>query len=404
MFNNVRLLFLIFSLVVMSCNKKKDILKHGDYIGYLEVDSNKYLPFNYEIKNDSLLVVSNSLEKVNFQVEYINDSIFIKSRTFEGYIKGVVDDDKVSGYFIIESLDRVVPFSSKPGKIRFNIDSQLNPKLFNNSWKLTLNKGQENESKSIANFQRYSDRLISSTFRTNTGDYGFLEGVYNNNTITLSTFNGSRAYLIEAEMIGDSLFGFIYQGNHGKLNIEGSIDNSFELDDEYSLTKINNSKHNFNFEFEDLNGTLVSLSDKKYLNKAIVVQIMGSWCPNCLDETRFFVDYLNKNDLDGIEFIALAFEYSKTKDLAISNILKLKQELNIPYSILLAQYGSSDKNLAKDKLPMLVEVVSYPTTIFLNKNKEVVKIHTGFNGPATGVKYDKFKEEFNKTIELLLVD
>ena len=123
-----------------------------------------------------------------------------------------------------------------------------------------------------------------------------------------------------------------------------------------------------------------------------------------MDETRFFVDYLNKNDLDGIEFIALAFEYSKTKDLAISNILKLKQELNIPYSILLAQYGSSDKNLAKDKLPMLVEVVSYPTTIFLNKNKEVVKIHTGFNGPATGVKYDKFKEEFNKTIELLLVD
>ena len=107
----------------------------------MEVDSNKYLPFNYEIKNDSLLVVSNSLEKVNFQVEYINDSIFIKSRTFEGYIKGVVDDDKVSGYFIIESLDRVVPFSSKPGKIRFNIDSQLNPKLFNNSWKLTLNKG-----------------------------------------------------------------------------------------------------------------------------------------------------------------------------------------------------------------------------------------------------------------------
>jgi thiol-disulfide isomerase/thioredoxin len=131
---------------------------------------------------------------------------------------------------------------------------------------------------------------------------------------------------------------------------------------------------------------------------------MGSWCPNCLDETKFYIDYLNNNNLDGVEFIALAFEYSKTKKIAISNILKLKKELDIPYSILLAQYGSSDKKLAKAKLPMLEDIISYPTTIFLNKNKEVVKIHTGFNGPATGLKYDEFKVEFNNTIELLLKD
>ena len=404
MFNNYRLLFLFCFLIIASCNKKNNILSNGDYIGYLEVDNKKYLPFNYTIENDSLLVVKNSLEKVDFYVEYFNDSIFINSKTFEGYIKGVVDGNKVSGFFIIESLDRVIPFSSKPGKTRFNSGSQLNPKLINNSWKLILNKGQENESKSIANFEKFSNELISSNFRTNTGDYGFLEGVVNKNTITLSTFNGSRAYLIEAEIIGDSIFGLIYQGNHGRLTIEGSIDNSFELDDEYSLTRINNSKQVFNFEFEDLDGKLISLSDEKYLNKAVVVQIMGSWCPNCLDETKFYIDYLNNNNLDGVEFIALAFEYSKTKKIAISNILKLKKELDIPYSILLAQYGSSDKKLAKAKLPILEEIISYPTTIFLNKNKEVVKIHTGFNGPATGLKYDEFKVEFNNTIELLLKD
>ena len=404
MFNNYRLLFLFCFLIIASCNKKNNILSHGDYVGYLEVDNKKYLPFNYTIENDSLLVVKNSLEKVDFYVEYFNDSIFINSKTFEGYIKGVVDGNKVSGFFIIESLDRVIPFSSKPGKTRFKSGSQLNPKLINNSWKLILNKGQENESKSIANFEKFSNELISSNFRTNTGDYGFLEGVVNKNTITLSTFNGSRAYLIEAEIIGDSIFGLIYQGNHGRLTIEGSIDNSFELDDEYSLTRINNSKQGFNFEFEDLDGKLISLSDEKYLNKAVVVQIMGSWCPNCLDETKFYIDYLNNNNLDGVEFIALAFEYSKTKKIAISNILKLKKELDIPYSILLAQYGSSDKKLAKAKLPMLEEIISYPTTIFLNKNKEVVKIHTGFNGPATGLKYDEFKVEFNNTIELLLKD
>ena len=84
--------------------------------------------------------------------------------------------------------------------------------------------------------------------------------------------------------------------------------------------------------------------------------------------------------------------------------MKLKNEIGINYPILLAQYGSSDKAKALEKFPMLNNIISYPTTIFLDKNKEVIKIHTGFNGPATGEKYIEFINKFNSTIEFMQVN
>ena len=34
-------------------------------------------------------------------------------------------------------------------------------------------------------------------------------------------------------------------------------------------------------------------------------------------------------------------------------------------------------------------------------NKDVIKIHTGFNGPATGEKYIEFINEFDNTIRFM---
>ena len=51
---------------------------------------------------------------------------------------------------------------------------------------------------------------------------------------------------------------------------------------------------------------------------------------------------------------------------------------------------------------MLNHVLSYPTTIFLDKKGQVRKIHTGFNGPATGEKYEVFKQEFDDEVKQLL--
>ena len=399
----IRFFLVVFGFILLiSCNSEDSKkLELGDYVGRLEVENNKYLPFNFSVTNDSTLVVQNSSEIVDFSIVYSKDSIFIKSKVFEGFIKGVLIDNKVNGFFTIESLDRSVPFSSYKSNNRFNIDFDENKKLTLNRWKFTFNPNKDNASFSVGIFNSIGQNEISATFRTTTGDYGYMHGGYKENKIVLSTFNGSRAYLFEAEMNKDSIEGVMYAGNHSKTIVKGVIDNNFELSNEYSLTSLKGKNQKFDFSFENTLGKLISIDDKFYDGKSMVVQLMGSWCSNCLDESKFYVDYMNKNELKDIEFVALAFEYAKTKDDALNSIQKLKKQLGINYPILLAQYGSSDKSKALEKFPMLNKIISYPTTIFLDKNKDVIKIHTGFNGPATGEKYTEFINEFNSTIKFL---
>lgn len=399
----MRFFLVVFGCILLiSCNSEdSEKLELGDYVGRLEVENNKYLPFNFSVTNDSTLVVQNSSEIVDFSIVYSNDSIFIKSKVFEGFIKGVLVENKINGFFTIESLDRSVPFSSYKNNNRFNIDFDENKKLILNRWKFTFNPNKDNASFSVGIFNSIGENEISATFRTTTGDYGYMHGGYKENKIVLSTFNGSRAYLFEAEMNKDSIEGVMYAGNHSKTIVKGVLDNDFELSNEYSLTSLKVKNQKFDFSFENTLGKLISIDDKFYDGKSMVVQLMGSWCSNCLDESKFYVDYMNKNELKDIEFVALAFEYAKTKDNALNSIRKLKKQLGINYPILLAQYGSSDKSRALEKFPMLNKIISYPTTIFLDKNKDVIKIHTGFNGPATGEKYTEFINEFNSTIKFL---
>ena len=98
----------------------------------------------------------------------------------------------------------------------------------------------------------------------------------------------------------------------------------------------------------------------------------------------------------------MAFEYAKTEASAFKSINRLIDNAGIEYPILLAQFGSSDKAAAQEKLPMLNHVLSYPTTIFIDKTSKVRKIHTGFNGPATGMKYVEFKNEFESFVSELV--
>lgn len=130
---------------------------------------------------------------------------------------------------------------------------------------------------------------------------------------------------------------------------------------------------------------------------------MGTWCPNCLDESKFYVNYLKENSNSNVKVIGLAFEVAKTKEAAFKRMKRLKDRIGIEYPLLLADFGNiADKAMAQSKLPMLNHILSYPTTIFLDKKGTVRKIHTGFNGPATGKKYDEFKIEFNQFMNLLI--
>tara|TARA_B100000809_G_scaffold219088_1_gene226073 strand:+ start:1490 stop:2632 length:1143 start_codon:yes stop_codon:yes gene_type:complete len=376
----------------------------GSYVGNLYTVDNQEIPFNLDVLKDGSVQIFNHKEIVNMEnILYTKDSFLIKSPVFEGYIKAKKTSFGLEGYFINNSLDRKIEFKANPGHQRFKLKNDSKNYNFSGKWKVVFNPEKPEEYNAIGIFDQKNSK-ISGTFRTTTGDYGFMEGVSEGDLIKLSTFNGAHSYLFKGEVEENIISGYFYRGNYNKIHFIANRDENYELPDPNNLTLLNNQYNNFEFSFEDSAGEVVSYNDSKFKDKVLVVQIMGTWCPNCLDETTFLSEFISKNNYKDLEFVSLAFEYVKTKDRAIKNINKLKARFNIKYPILLAQFGTSNKVEAQKRIPSLEQVVSYPTLIFIDKKKNVRRIHTGFNGPATGEKYENFKREFKELILKLIAE
>ncbi|MBT7094632.1 MAG: redoxin family protein, partial [Bacteroidetes bacterium] len=176
-------------------------------------------------------------------------------------------------------------------------------------------------------------------------------------------------------------------------------DPDVSLPDATQLTYLKSGYESIDFSFPDLLGQMVSPEDEKYNNKALIIQIIGSWCPNCMDETRYFAELYRKYKTKGLEIIALCYE-SDDFEASKRAIFRFKNDLNAAYTFLHA--GESNKNKASQTLPMINRVISYPTSIFINKEGEIQKIFTGFTGPGTGKHFDNLASEMTSLIESML--
>jgi thiol-disulfide isomerase/thioredoxin len=395
-------LLIILFLSLFSCKEKEvKTLEIGTYKGVLMAQENQSIPFIFEVTTETTLNIYNADEVIEVdEIEYRNDSVYINLPYFETVIAAQLEEKNFRGQWIEEDRDRSVAiYAEYDVKKRFN-DSQSGNVDVSGVWEMEFNDyGNMYPSKGV--FEQDGNK-VTGTIRTPTGDYRFLEGVVSADTLKISTFDGAHAFLFKAHVTDSSMVGSFYSGNHSIETFVGKPNPNFELPDEYTLTFINEGYDTFNFSFPNLKGNMVSLSDEQFRNKVVLVQLMGSYCPNCLDESKFYSKFYEENKNKGLEIVALAFENAKTEEKAIKGITRMKERVGLNYEILLAQIGTNDKGKAQEKLPMLNKVVSYPTTIYLDRTGKVRKIHTGFNGPATGEKYENFKKEFESFLNTLL--
>lgn len=400
----------LVTLTILSCKNETKIeeietntLKLGTYRAVLEVQDNEELPFVFKVTSSKALKIFNAEEVIEVdEVVYRNDSIFINTPVFEGYIAAVFDGDNLKGSFIKAGLNRVVPFSAEYNNSnRFKVKAKSAQDV-SGTWETVFSKGIPGDEYIAKGIFKQEGGKVTGTFRTTTGDYRYLEGVIDGNQMKLSTFDGAHAFLFTAKVTDSTLEGSFYSGNHWKEPFVAKRNATYELPSADQLTFLKEGYDSMDFVFPNTSDELVSIKDDRFKDKVVVVQIMGTWCPNCLDETKYYAEFYKNNSDKDIEFIALAFEYAKTKEAAFNRMDRLQTKIGIEYPVLLAQYGTSDKVKAQEKLPMLSHVLSYPTSVFIDKTGKVRKIHTGFNGPATGEKYVAFKRDFEAFVGSLL--
>ncbi len=400
---------LMVSCLFFSCKQqaqKEEIisLQTGAWRAVLEVQDGKKLPFLLEVLDNQQIRVFNAEETIDTEAVVIQgDSVRINFPVFEGYIAAKLQDSMtLSGSFIQESLQRSVPFIATYGvQDRFEILHAATTDMTGN-WETVFSEDVPEDRYIAQGVFTQQGNMLTGTFRTTTGDYRYLEGVMNGSDFELSTFDGAHAFLFTGTATDSTMQGYFYSGSHWKEPFVAKKNPSYELPAADTLTGIKDGYDTFTFNFPDLAGQMVAATDAQFRDKVTIVQLMGSWCPNCLDESKYYTSYYKKHKGEDIAFVALAFEYAKTPEKAIKSLTRLQQKLGIEYPILLAQYGTSNKQKAQEKVPMLEKVLSYPTTIFIDKKGKVRKVHTGFNGPATGEKYITFKREFESFVAQLL--
>lgn len=239
---------------------------------------------------------------------------------------------------------------------------------------------------------------------TPAGDYRFLEGRVWKDSFYLSAVDGAHVYAFRGRIVGDSLIegGRFFAGQAPGERMEGRFDPQAQLPDQAPVTELKPGESTLSFQFPDLDSQLVRFPSERYPGKVVVLQLMGSWCPNCMDETEFLSQFYNQQGKDKpVEVIALAYEVSTDFQRSAASIRRFQQRFDVQYPMLVTGVRVGDPDKALKTLPALTDIRYFPTTIFIGKDGRVRHIHAGFYGPSTGEEHNAYKRAFLETIERL---
>ena len=240
---------------------------------------------------------------------------------------------------------------------------------------------------------------VHGTFIAPDGDYGLLTG----NGLQLNRFTGWQAIAITLEQSGETWNGKYYAASidkprsfilhpRGDSNVEAPAD---------KRTALKNPDSEFSFSGVSLSGETIRNTDDRFKGKALIVDIMGTWCHNCLDEAPILQKLQQQYGKDGLEIVGLSFEISDDAALAKKNLQLYKDRFGLTTTLLFS--GSLDDDNVKKRLhSQLDNFFAYPTTIFIDSKHKVQSIHSGFKGPGTGEEFQKQIQEFQQLTKKLI--
>jgi peroxiredoxin len=389
----------------------KPFPKQGIWRGVFNV-SESQVPFNFVFKGKDtktpVFTLINVYRRDDFNVvRKGKDSIYIKMNTYDAALVAKIEEDgRLSGEYrslVPGFRGNSLPFTAEHGKAyRFVEPGKDIAPAHNISGKWEIKTyTKEAVPASIAILKQNGNKL-TGVVMTVVGDTRELEGTVQGNEFQLSGFTGPSPFIIKGVINADnSISGEQGFGIYKNLKFDAVKNDKVELPDPYALTFLKPGAK-FGFTFPDLNGKPVSLTDDKYKGKVVIIETIGTWCPNCTDQTIFLSPWFKKNQQRGVEAIAIGFEQKDDLEYAKYTLGKLRDKYGITYDILFG--GIADKKVVAEKLPALNKFIAFPTTIIIDRKGEVREIYTGYTGTVTGTYYADYEKKFNKVLDELLAE
>jgi thiol-disulfide isomerase/thioredoxin len=262
-----------------------------------------------------------------------------------------------------------------------------------------------------------ADAEVNGTISPVSGDFGLMHGTILIDQLdkkatklprfALSRFDGIHAISMKGQLLPDGTMAGMISFSFGKPTAFTAAratpapqpTATPSLPNPETLTSVKDPNEPFRFSgFDPQTGRTVTNDDPQFKGKVVIVDIFGTWCPNCHDEAPLLSDIYNRYRTKGVEIVGLSYEYTDDRARNDRLVKIYRDTYGIQFPLLLA--GTTDEGQIAKTLPQLVNFGAYPTTIFLDRDGKVHAIHAGFAGPATG-NYAEVKARFEQLVQEL---
>ncbi len=330
---------------------------------------------------------------------FANGSLVMNFDYTSGKLEATWKDGRLQGVF--HATRGNYPFSAAPHTVAAAPSTtglSGNAPSIDGDWEIANNSPKGEKAWWFLVRQNGAD--VSAAILRIDGDTGTLAGSWRDGKFVLSHFALARAALLEVTPQPDGSLHLVMNGKTQYTALRPEVARAKGLappTDPAQHTGVKDASEPFRFAFTDLNGKTIAQDDPRLKNKVIVLNIFGSWCPNCHDEAPFLEEMYKKYRARGVEVVGLDFEQGdEVKDPV--RMRAFAKRYGLEYTVLLAG-ASSEIN---DKLPQLKNFNAWPTTFFLGKDGRVARVHAGFPSSGSGKKYAEAKQDFTETVERLL--
>ena len=400
------LLVCCFLFLFASCQRKRDISTlPGIWNGTIYLKNHDEVPIKLELKVEGQSVIASFLNG--------DERVTSTSGSFDGVnlrLKFDFYDAELEAGFarreLIGTITRtwhqtklVRELKMWKGGEPMIVPAAAEGKDVSGEWEMKVGEGEQQKIWRAVLQQK--DAVLTGTILTPSGDWGTMTGQFGYGNLLLTRFDVINAHLFRAHLNEQGqLEGMVDlgQGDAPRKVLATRISTSTPLATQN--TRVQNPAEPFKFSGLDLTGKPITSGDPRFKNKVVLIEITGTWCPNCYDEAPLLKDLSARYQSQGLEVIGLSFEYTGDTKRDLEQVKIFNQKHGISYLMLLG--GSTENDDVAKKLPQLVGFGAYPTTIFIGRDGRVKKIHAGFDGPVTGERHTRLKAEFEETVKELV--
>ncbi len=294
------------------------------------------------------------------------------------------------------------PFAFHAKRAPAKVAADANPPRIGGVWILPAHSRKHDETAWRFIVKQTGAHISAAILRID-GDTGSLNGDWHDGKLQLSNFTGSGGMVLDVAPTGDGALNLVLHSPHAgnepltAYRQDDARATSLVAADPMTHTGVKDPNAVFAFSFPDIDGHLVSNTDPRFKGKVIVVDVSGSWCPNCHDEAPFLQEMYRKYKDRGLEVVTLDFEEKQQMD-GLPRLRAFIKRYGLEYTVLVC--GAPPE--APAKIPQAQGLDSWPTTFFIGRDGKVKAAHTGFAAPASGPFHDKLAADFTSQIETLL--